>query len=66
MPSATRVGSSAEPPKEISGSGMPVIGSSPVTAPMLTSAWVSTQAMTPPAASRANGSSERRATRRPA
>ena len=50
MPSATIVVTSADPPLETSGSGIPIIGSSPITAPMFTSAWPSTQASTPPVA----------------
>ena len=38
MPSAAMVASSEDTPAEISGSGTPVIGSRPMTAPMLTSA----------------------------
>jgi len=66
MPIAAMVASSDDRPAEISGSGTPVIGSSPTTAQMLTSAWTRIQAVAPAAASRMNGSVIRRAIRRPA
>jgi hypothetical protein len=49
MPVAASSTSMLEPPKETSGSGTPVIGSTPTTAPMLTSAWTTIQMVTPPA-----------------
>ncbi len=60
------MGSSAEPPYDTSGSGSPAIGSSPSTAPMLTRAWLATQAVAPAAASRTNRSCDRIAIRSPA
>src|SRR6185312_13576662 len=52
MPSATIVTISDDRPDDTSGSGTPVMGSSPSTAPMLTSAWATIQAVAPAAASR--------------
>lgn len=59
------VDSSEDSPAEINGSGTPVMGSRPTTAPILTSAWVTIQAVAPAAASRMNGSVTRRAIRSP-
>ena len=53
-------------PAETSGSGTPVIGSRPITAPMLTSACSAIQAVAAAAASRMNVSGTRRAIRSPA
>ena len=39
MPRASSVVTSADPPAETSGSGTPMTGSSPMTAPMLMIAW---------------------------
>ncbi len=66
MPSATRVLSSDDRPADTSGSGTPVMGSTPITAPMLTVASITTQAVMAVAASRANISGTRRAIRSPA
>ena len=66
MPSANMVGSSAEPPYDTSGSGTPMTGSRPSTAPMLTSAWPMIQAVTPAVAIRTKGSSLRTASRKQA
>ncbi len=45
MPIAAIVTSSDETPAETSGSGTPVIGSTPITAPMFTSACTTIQAV---------------------
>jgi hypothetical protein len=66
MPSATIVTISDDRPDDTSGSGTPVMGSSPSTAPMLTSAWVTIQAVAPAAASRTKVSRARPAIRSPA
>ena len=42
MPVANMVVISAEPPNDTNGSGIPVTGSSPTTAPMLMTAWPTT------------------------
>ena len=55
IPIANMVSIRDEPPKEISGSGIPVIGSSPTTAPMLISACPTSQAVMAAATSRPNG-----------
>ena len=55
-----------DPPNETNGSGTPVIGSSPVTAPRFTSAWMASQAVMPPARRRPNASGALRAMRIPA
>ena len=65
MPIAASVTTRALPPSEMNGSGRPVIGSSPTTPPMLITAWLTSQVVTPAAASRRNGSSTRRAIRSP-
>ena len=65
MPTAASVTTRALPPSEMNGSGTPVIGSRPITPPMLITAWPTSQAVTAAAASRRNGSSTRRAIRRP-
>ena len=49
MPMAARVITSDEPPKEMNGRGMPVTGSTPITAPMLMIAWLVIQVVTPTA-----------------
>ncbi len=66
MPIESMVGTRDEPPNDTSGSGMPVIGSRPTTAPMFTTAWVRIQPVDPAAASRTNWLSVRCATRSPA
>ena len=38
---------SAEPPKEMNGSGSPLVGSRPVTTPRLTSVWVAISSVIP-------------------
>ncbi len=63
MPSATMVTTSDEPPLETSGNGTPITGRTPMTTPMLISAWPSTHTMTPVVAMTTNGSSARCATR---
>lgn len=65
MPTETSVGSIADPPKETIGRGMPVMGSSPTTAPMLMTAWQANHAATAKDTSRTNGSTERWAMRTP-
>src|SRR5262249_47214304 len=66
IPSATKVGTSADPPYETSGNGIPVIGNTLITAPMLTTACTTSHEVAPAAARRMNGSLTRRAIRRPA
>ena len=66
MPIAVSVNTSDEPPNDTSGKGTPVIGSKPVTAPMLMTAWPTIHAVIAPAAIRPNLSGARRATRTPA
>src|SRR5262249_28333685 len=66
IPSAIIVVTRDERPAETSGSGTPVIGISPITAPMFTIAWPTIQMVAPAAARRMKVSSARRATRRPA
>ena len=53
-------------PAETSGSGTPVMGRTPITAPMLTTAWTTIHAVMPVAARRANRSGTRLAIRSPA
>lgn len=55
-----------EPPALTSGSGIPVMGMSPVTAAMFMSAWATTMAVSPPAMSLPNGSFASMAIRMPA
>ena len=66
MPRAVIVTSSDDTPAEISGNGTPVMGSTPSTAPMFTSAWAMIHSVIAPAASRENVSGTRRAMRSPA
>ena len=47
---------SEEPPDDTSGSGTPMTGSRPMTAPMLMTAWTRIQVMMPAAAMRTKGS----------
>ena len=54
-----------EPPELISGSGTPVSGRKPSTAPRFTTAWPVTRQVTPAASSFANGSRARSAIRKP-
>ena len=49
----------------MNGSGMPVTGSSPVTYPMLMTAWPQSHTVAAPVTRRTNGSALRRATRMP-
>lgn len=56
---------SALPPSEMNGSGRPVIGISPTTPPMLMIACPTNQIVIDAATIRRNGSSTRRAIRRP-
>ena len=60
IPILAKVKTSDVPPNEISGSGMPVIGSIPVTAPILITAWLIIIAPMPPPSNRAKRSSQRR------
>ncbi len=53
IPAATRVMTSEEPPKEMNGNGMPVTGSTPMTAPMLMTAWLVIQHVAATASRRA-------------
>ncbi len=48
---------SAEPPLETRGSGTPMMGSMPITEPMLSNAWLRNQTMIPAAARRVKPSS---------
>ena len=41
--------SSAEPPKEMNGSGSPLVGSAPVTTPRFTRVWVASMMVSPSA-----------------
>ena len=66
MPSAINVASKDDNPAEISGSGTPVMGTTPITAPMLTTACPTIQAVRAVAVRRANGSATRLAIRSPA
>jgi hypothetical protein len=66
MPSPASVTSSEDSPADTSGSGTPVIGSTPITAPMFTTACTAIQAVMAVAASWQNRSGTRRATRSPA
>ena len=52
MPEANIVVMSEEPPEDTSGSGTPMTGSRPITAPMLMIAWMTIQAMMPAVAIR--------------
>ena len=63
MPSANIVVSRAVPPLETSGSGTPMTGSMPITAPTLIRAWPTTQAITPAVAIRTKASSLRATSR---
>ncbi len=65
MPTAAMVTTRALPPSEMNGSGRPVIGIRPTTPPMLISAWPTSQVVNAAATRRRNGSSIRRAIRRP-
>ena len=56
---------SDDPPKEMKGSGMPVTGSTPMTAPMLITAWLVTQVVTPTASRLPKRSGARVAARSP-
>ena len=56
---------SEEPPKEMKGRGIPVTGRSPTTAPMLITAWLVTQVVTPTASRLPNRSGARVAARSP-
>ena len=54
-----------DPPKEMKGSGMPVTGRTPMTAPMLITAWLVIQVVMPTARRLPNRSGARVAARRP-
>src|SRR5581483_7527682 len=64
-PIAAMVMTSDEPPNDTNGRGTPVIGSMPMTAPMLMIACTTTQAVTPDATSMPNRSGARVAVRTP-
>ena len=66
MPSPTNVTSKDDSPAETSGNGTPVIGRTPITAPMLTAACTTIQAVMAVAPRRQNMSGTRRAILRPA
>src|SRR5262249_14991580 len=66
MPKTISVGINADPPYDTSGSGIPVMGRTPITAPMLTMACTASHAVALAAASCMNGSFTRRAMRSPA
>ena len=66
MPSPTSVTSKDDSPAETSGNGTPVIGRTPITAPMLIAACTTTQAVMAVAPRRQNMSGTRRAILRPA
>jgi hypothetical protein len=66
MPSAINVTSKDDRPAETSGSGTPVMGRTPITAPMLIAACTTTQAVMAVAPRRQNMSGTRRAIRSPA
>jgi hypothetical protein len=65
-PTDTSVTTSAEPPNDTNGSGTPVIGSRPVTAPRFTIACSPNHPVMPAASSRPNVSGARTAMRMPA
>ena len=56
---------SDDPPKEMKGSGIPVTGSSPMTAPMLMTAWLVIQHVAATASSAPKRSGARPAARSP-
>ena len=64
-PAANIVVTSAVPPNDTNGSGMPVTGSSPTTAPMLMTAWPTIHTVMPAASSTPNRSGARNAARMP-
>ena len=64
-PVAARLTSSAEPPNDTNGSGTPVIGMRPITAPMFTAACTSNHAVMPMATSSEKRSRARAATTSP-
>ena len=64
-PAPKRAITSDEPPKDTNGSGTPVTGSSPTTAPMLITAWPTSQAVIPAATRPAKRSVARQAIRMP-
>src|SRR6516162_7844038 len=66
MPTAPMVMTSEDPPKETKGSGTPVTGSRPTTAPILITAWLTIQAVMPAASSAPKRSGARQAARTPA
>ena len=66
IPSPTMVTSTDDSPWETRGSGTPVMGNTPMTAPMFTTAWATIQVVMAAASSRLNVSGARRATRSPA
>ena len=66
IPSPTIVTSTDDSPWDTRGSGTPVIGNTPITAPMFTTAWPTIQTVIAADSSRLNVSGARRATRRPA
>ena len=66
IPSATIVTSTDDKPWDTSGSGTPVIGTTPTTAPMFTTAWTTIHEVIAAEQNRLNESGARRATRSPA
>jgi hypothetical protein len=66
IPSPTIVTSTEESPWDTSGSGTPVIGNTPITAPMFTTAWPTIHTVITADSSALNVSGARRATRSPA
>ena len=65
MPAATMVMTSEDPPKEMNGSGIPVTGSSPITAPTLMKVSAAIQATSPTPSRVPKRSGARAAARRP-
>ena len=64
-PAPAMPNTSDDPPALTNGSGTPVMGRMPITAPMLTNACMQNQAVTPIASSRPNRSGACRAMRTP-
>ena len=64
-PTRASITTRLEPPELISGSGTPVSGSTPSTAPRLTNAWPATRQVAPATRYLPNGSLQRIAIRKP-
>ena len=60
MPAPASWSTSADPPNDTNGSGTPVTGSTPTTAPMLITAWPTTHTVAPAASNAPNRSGARR------